>query len=130
MKKARSGGGISSNKVVQSRAGYKVEPQANKASPAGADGLGQAVQFKKDALIQAGKGYNPAPVPPTGAPGKYNSAWQGPGSGRTVYGRGSQSTYGPVNPGERNVAPDPPATGTRGRDILSGYGPEATNKGR
>ena len=129
MSKARSGGGLTSNKLVTSRAGYKVEPVANKASPAGSNQQGQAVQFKKEPLIQAGKGYNPLPVPPTGAPGKYNSAWQGPGSGRTVYRTGSQSTYGPVNPGERNKAPDVPAA-TPGRDILSGYGPEATNKGR
>jgi len=57
-----SGGGITSNKLVTSK-GYKTEPVANKASPAGAGQLGTAVQFKKEPLIQ-GKGYNPALVPP------------------------------------------------------------------
>src|SRR5262249_32899713 len=96
-----TGGGIQGNKVTQSRAGYKVEPAANKASPAGAGQLGAAVQFRKEPLIQ-GKGYNPSGVPATGVPGKFNSAAQGPGSGRTIYPSGGQSRYGPNAPNAVN----------------------------
>jgi hypothetical protein len=114
MAKAVSGGGITSNKYHTTKA-YKVEPVANKASPAGANQLGAAVQFRKEPLIQQGKGLNPPPVGPTGVPGYFNSAKAGPGSGRTIMRSGSQSTYGPVNPGEPKPAP---------RDILSEFGPE------
>jgi hypothetical protein len=111
--KIKSGGGLTSNKLVQSK-GYKVEPVANKASPAGAGQLGTAVQFRKEPLIQQGKGFNPGGVPATGVPGKFNAATSGPGSGRTVYPSGAQSQYGkPVS----DPAPRP-------RDILSEYGPE------
>jgi hypothetical protein len=118
MVKVKSGGGLTSNKLVQSTK-RKQEPVANKASPAGASQRGMATQFRKEPLIQQGKGYNPPGVPATGVPGKYNSATQGPSSQRTVYRFGSQSTYGKVNPGEPKPAP---------RDILSQYGPEATGK--
>jgi hypothetical protein len=90
MPKIVSGGGISSNKYVTSKAGGKVEPVSRKASPAGAAQLGAAVQFRKEPL-EAGKGYSPGEMPATGVKGTFNSASQGPGSGRTVYGSGSQS---------------------------------------
>src|SRR6516162_2507667 len=105
----KSGGGINSNKVVQSRSRGKVEPTTHKANVAGVAQQGLAVQFEKEPLT-SGKGYEPKPVPATGVPGRFNSAAQGPGSGRTVYGSGSQSTYGPVASSQVNRAPDPPAT--------------------
>src|SRR5262245_2900464 len=117
-----SGGGITSNKLVTSK-GYKTEPVANKASPAGAGQLGAAVQFRKEPLIQ-GPGYNPPGVPATGVPGKYNAALQGPGSQRTICRSGGQSQYGSPAPSAVNRAPDRSATGNRGRDILSDFGPE------
>jgi hypothetical protein len=117
-----TGGGISGNKVVQSRSGGKVEPVAHRANVAGVAQQGVSTQFEKEPLTQ-GRGYEPKAMPATGVPGKFNSAAQGPGSGRTVYGSGSQSQYGPVAPGQVNRAPDPPATAP-GRDILSDYGPE------
>jgi hypothetical protein len=122
----KSGGGINSNKVVQSRDGQKVEPVTHKANPAGVAQQGLATAFKKEPLTQ-GQGYEPKAMGPTGVPGQYNSSAQGPGSGRTVYRSGSQSTYGPVNPGQVNRAPDPPATAP-GRDILSDYGPEVRRR--
>lgn len=117
-----SGGGINSNKYKTSKAGQKVEPVTHKANVGAVAQQGAAVQFEKQPLTQ-GKGYEPKPCGPTGAPGQYNAAKQGPGSQRTVYRSGSQSEYGPVAQGSANRAPDPPATAP-GRDILSGYGPE------
>jgi hypothetical protein len=73
--KIKSGGGISSNKLVQSTK-WKQEPKAIKASPAGAAQQGMATQFRKEPL-QGGKGYSQAPMPPTGVPGKYNAATRG-----------------------------------------------------
>jgi hypothetical protein len=116
--RANSGGGIQSRVVKQSKA-YKSEPVANKASPAGANQLGAATAFRKEPLIQQGKGLNPPGVGATGVPGYFNSAKAGPGSGRTIMKSGSQSQYGPVNPGEPRPAP---------RDILSEFGPEASGK--
>jgi hypothetical protein len=127
MPKIKSGGGITMNKVSHA-SGPKREPIARAVSPAAVSQMGVATPFPKEPLHQ-GKGYSQGPMPPTGIPGKYNSAWEGPGSGRTIYRTGAQNLYGPVNPGERNRAPDPPAT-KPGRDILSMYGPEATGKGR
>src|SRR5215831_5692771 len=117
-----TGGGIHSNKTVQSRSGVKVEPKTHAGNVAGVAQQGMAAAFKKEPLIQ-GRGYEPAAMPATGVPGRFNSATQGPGSGRTVYGSGSQSTYGKVDPGQVNRAPDVPAT-KPGRDILSDYGPD------
>jgi hypothetical protein len=123
----KSGGGTNSRQVVQSKSGGKVEPVSHKGNAAGVAQQGLATAFRKEPIEQ-GRGYEPKAMPATGVKGTYNSAAQGPGSGRTVYGSGSQSTYGPVNPGQVNRAPDPPAT-KPGRDILSDYGPEL-RKGR
>jgi hypothetical protein len=119
---AKSGGGITSNKYKTSKSGQKVEPVTHKGNPAGVAQQGMALAFKREPITQ-GKGYEPSKMGPTGVKGSYNAATQGPGSQRTVYGSGSQGTYGKVNPGEVNRAPDPPATAP-GRDILSDYGPE------
>ena len=127
MVRMMSGGGINSNKVVQSKAG-KVEPVARKANPEAVAQQGLATAFQKSPLEQ-GRGYQPGEIPATGVKGTYNSATQGPASGRTVYGSGSQGTYGPVAQGETNRAPDVPAT-VPGRDILSDYGKEVSDKGR
>jgi hypothetical protein len=121
-----TGGGISGNKVVQSRSGQKVEPKTHRANVAGVAQQGLAVAFKKELLTQ-GKGYEPKAMGPTGAPGQYNAATSGPGSQRTVYRSGSQCQYGPANPGQVNRSPDRPATAP-GRDILSDYGPEVRRR--
>jgi hypothetical protein len=104
-----SGGGITSNKYRTSKAGEKVEPIAKKASPAGAAQLGMGVQFKREPLVQ-GKGYEPKAMGPTGVRGTFNSASQGPGSGRTIHASGSQSP----TPQAREMP--------KGRDTLSEYG--------
>jgi hypothetical protein len=127
MVKIMSGGGYDSRQVKKST-GYKTEPVSKAVSPAGANQQGAATAFKKEDLY-SGKGYTPQPCGPTGVPGKYNAAKQGPGSGRTVMPSGSQSQYGPVAQGQQNRAPDVPAT-KPGRDILSDYGPEISGPGR
>jgi hypothetical protein len=106
-----SGGGLTSNKLVQSK-NWKREPVANKASPAGSAQQGMAVQFRKEPLIQQGKGYNPPGVPATGIAGaRQGHAGAGPGGGgRTIYKSGSQS-------------PTPPAREMpAGRDTLAEFG--------
>jgi hypothetical protein len=109
MPKIISGGGISSTKYVTSKSGGKVEPISHKVSEAAAAQLGRAEQFKKPPL-EAGRGYTPGAMAPTGVRGTFNSASQGPGSGRTIHPSGSQS-------------PTPPAREMpKGRDILSEYG--------
>jgi hypothetical protein len=113
MAKARSGGGITSNKLMQSTK-WKQEPVANKASPAGAAQQGLAVQFRKEPLTQQGKGYNPSAMGSTGiANARQGPSGAGPGGGgRTIYKSGSQS-------------PTPPAREMpEGRNTLAEYGPD------
>jgi hypothetical protein len=113
-----TGGGIQSNKVVRSNA-PKQEPKPHAVSPGAVDMQGQATAFKKPPLV-SGKGYQP--------PGPNWNTQQGPGSNRVIYRTGSQALHGKVVPGEVNRAPDPPATGNRGRDILSDYGKDYRGK--
>jgi|SRR6516165_12291232 hypothetical protein len=119
-----TGGGINSNKTVQSRSGYKVEPTTNRGNVVGVAQMGLSHAFKPEPMLQ-GKGYEPAPMPPTGVKGTYNSSTQGPGSQRTVYGKGSQAEY---NPGPQPMRTNPmPA----GRDTLAEFGPDSvTAKGK
>ena len=122
--KIKSGGGITSNKYKTSKSGQKVEPVTHRGNVAGVAQQGLALAFKRQPLTQ-GKGYEPSKMGPTGiANATKGPAGAGPGGyGRTIYAHGAQGTYGKVNPGETNKAPDPPATAP-GRDILSDYGPE------
>jgi len=110
----KSGGGINSNKTVQSRSRVKVEPKIQAGNVAGVAQQGMATAFKKKPLIQ-GKGYETGPMPPTGIA----NATKGPagaapgGMGRTIYKSGSQSP----TPRAREV----PA----GRNTLAEYGPDS-----
>src|SRR5215467_8971636 len=104
-----TGGGIQSSRVVQSRAGYKVEPDARRANVEGVAQQGMATAFRKEPVIQ-GKGYEPTAMPATGVPGYFNSAKVGPGSGRTIMKSGSQSQYGPSAASAVDRSPDPPAS--------------------
>src|SRR5262245_49178348 len=114
----KSGGGINSNKVVQSRSGAKVEPVSKAGNVAGVAQQGLATAFRKEPIIQ-GQGYTPKAMPATGIRGTFNSATSGPGSGRTVYPSGSQGATPPAR--------EMPA----GRDTLSEDGPDsATARGR
>jgi hypothetical protein len=114
MVKMISGGGLTSNKLVQSRKG-KVEPKAKAVSVEATAQQGMSTAFKKNPLY-GGKGYEPQKVGPTGV-GKatVRPETPGPGSGRTTYAKGTQGLYGPINPGIPKPAP---------RDILSEFGPE------
>jgi hypothetical protein len=114
LKSAKSGGGLTMSITKSGKASWKTEPKSKAISPAAVNQMGVSTPFKKEPLVQ-GRGYETKPMPPTGVPGKYNAATQGPGSQRTAYRTGTQSTYGPIHPGLRKPAP---------RDILSEYGPE------
>ena len=114
-----SGGGITSNKLVTSK-GYKTEPRPRAANVEAVAQQGAALAFKRKDIYQ-GKGFSGGPVGPTGMKGTYNAKTSGPGSLRTTYKSGSQSQYGASAPSAVNKAPDPPATGTRGRDILKDF---------
>ena len=96
----KSGGGINSNKTVQSRSGYKVEPISKAGNVAGVAQQGMATAFRKEPITQ-GQGYTPGKMPATGVKGTYDSATSGPGSGRTVYPSGSQGAI----PLAREISP-------------------------
>ena len=116
----KSGGGINSNKTVQSRSSYKVEPIGKAGNVAGVAQQGLATAFRKEPITR-GQGYTPKAMPATGIA----NAVKGPpgagpgGGGRTIYRSGSQ---GPTPPAREMPA---------GRDTLSEYGPDsATARGR
>jgi hypothetical protein len=112
MSKAKSGGGITSNKLVTSRA-PKVEPRSRAISPGAVSKLGamqgnHATNQGRNVNVpppklDAGRGYQP--VGPTSNMGV------GPGANRTIYRSGSQSATPTARP--------MPA----GRDTLAEYGP-------
>jgi hypothetical protein len=114
-----AGGGINSNKTVQSKSGGKVEPVAKAANPAGVAQMGLSHQFKPEPMLQ-GKGYEPKAMGSTGiANARQGHAGPGPGGGgRMIYKSGSQS-------------PTPPAHGMpAGRDTLSEFGPDIPGRRR
>jgi hypothetical protein len=120
VKTIMSGGGINSNKTVQSKSGYKVEPKARAMSPEAVGQQGASLAFARKPL-ERGPGYTTKPMPSTGiANAVKGPAGAGPGGfGRTIYKSGSQS-------------PTPPAREMpAGRQILSEYGPDSiTARGR
>jgi len=116
MAKAVSGGGINS-RVTRHFTGYKREPVAKAQNVDAVAQQGRAVDFQRKPL-EAGSGYTPQAMPATGIPGKFNAAKAGPGSGRTVYPSGGQSTYGPVAKGIKDSAPDIPATAVSKRGLM------------
>ena len=74
-----TGGGISGNKVVQSRKGQKVEPTTHKGNVAGVAQQGAALAFKREP-ITSGKGYEPGKMGDTGiANARQGHAGPGPG---------------------------------------------------
>jgi hypothetical protein len=70
-----TGGGLNSNKVTQSKHG-KQKPISHKVGPEAAAQLGRSEQFRKPPL-EAGRGYTPGAMGPTGVRGTFNSASQG-----------------------------------------------------
>jgi hypothetical protein len=116
---SKAGGGINSNKKVE--VGVKTGSARSGVNPGFAGQIGPALGTH----IMDGKEVRGAPVPMKTAAQPYPSklgnevalnSGQRPGQGRTVHGRGSQGQHGGVAQGE-GVA--------KGRDILSGYGPES-----
>ena len=110
----KSGGGISSNKVVQSKSGGKVEPRSTAIDPAGVSQRDVSTPFRKTP-VEIGPGYNPGKMAATGiANARQGPPGAGPGGfGRTIYKSGSQS-------------PTPPAREMpAGRDTLAEYGPDS-----
>jgi hypothetical protein len=108
MSKARNGGGIQSNKLVN--VGVKAgPPRTNIVSPASASQLGRSVAFKRDPLP-----IGTASQVPLGNQLATNVGKGGPGAGRDVHRSGSQGQHGPAVSGH---SPER-------RDILSEFGPE------
>ena len=110
----KSGGGINSNKTVQSSAGVKVEPVTHAGNVAGVGQAGLSHAFKPEPMLQ-GKGYEPGKMPATGiANARQGPPGAGPGGfGRTIYKSGSQS-------------PTPPAREMpAGRNTLAEYRPDS-----
>jgi hypothetical protein len=127
-KAIRSGGGIRSNKLVHPK--VRTGPSStNKIRVAAVSELGQklgthvtdkskrlpdpSLTLRDGTAVQVDSGNRRAVETPCK-----------PGGGRNIYRAGFQAQTGAVVKGERNVAPDPPATRTVGRDILSSYGKE------
>jgi hypothetical protein len=107
MKKATSGGGLTSNKLVQPS--VRTGSPSKGSSPAAASQIGAATAFPKE-KIDAIRGYNVAKY---GNEVALNSK-SAPGQGRTIHKCGSQGLQGPVA-----GTPRP-----SGADILSQYGPD------
>jgi len=119
VKTIMSGGGLNSNKVVQSRSGYKVEPRSTAIDPAGVSQRDVSTAFRKTP-VEVGPGYSTKAMPATGiANARQGPPGAGPGGGgRTIYASGSQSP----TPSARQM----PA----GRDILSEYGRDIAGRTR
>jgi hypothetical protein len=127
MVKIVSGGGIRSNKTVQSKSGWKSEPRSRAVSVESTAQLGASTAFREPDLY-SGRGYKQSAMPRTGVPGAtVRPDTPGPGSGRTTYAKGTQAHYGPNPPNAVNKAPDVPGA-KPGRDILSDYGYEITRR--
>jgi hypothetical protein len=109
MNKIKSGGGITSNKLV--KPGIRTGQPYQGTSPAAAAQLGASTAFPKE-QVGVGPAYTGSKL---GNEIATNVGAGGPGKGRTTMHCGSQGVHGPVNPGE----PRP----QRG-DILSQFGPE------
>jgi hypothetical protein len=110
----KSGGGINSNKTVQSRSGGKVEPRSTAINPSGVSQRDVSTAFRKEP-VEVGPGYSTKAMPATGiANARQGPAGAGPGGfERTIYKSGSQS-------------PTPPAHGLpAGRDTLAEFGSDS-----
>jgi hypothetical protein len=95
-----SGGGLASNKLVQSRSA-KTEPKSHKVSVPAIAQIGRAVQFEKPKL-EAGRGLQPK--------GPTSNLGQGPGANRVLHPHGSQQR----TPEAREMP--------KGRDTLREFG--------
>jgi hypothetical protein len=110
MSKARSGGGIRSNKVarVGVRAGSRT---TNVVSPSAVADLGGSLAYKRLPLVKA-----QAPAVPMGNDLARNVGTGGPGAGRVTHHCGTQGTHGNTTGTNSGGRP--------ARDILGEFGPE------
>jgi hypothetical protein len=114
MAKARSGGGITGNKVVQKRESTREKTSARGVNVSGVSGLGKMrgnsvtergpLPFKKEGLYGG-----PAPIAVPLGNTKTVDPKPGPGAGRTIHRSGSQNQWGAPRGGEADTAPDVPA---------------------
>jgi hypothetical protein len=123
-KPVRSGGGLQSLKTKQVREATREKPATHKVSEEAAGQLGASVGFRAPTLYQS-HGFQPVRH---GNELATNVGKGGPGAGRTVHRSGSQGTHGSVSQGVKDWAPDVPATGSKGPDIHSMYGPEKSRR--
>jgi hypothetical protein len=114
--KAKSGGGITSNKLV--RVGQKLNPRSvDVVSVAATDMLGQATSFKKPDLVKPARDFAPM--------GNAMTNNCGPnGEGRTIYARGYQGQHGSAAKGEGNIGP---SKVDRGERAILGPAPNDTS---
>jgi len=116
MVKVMSGGGINSNKTVQSRSGAKVEPRSTAIDPAGVSQRDVSTAFRRTP-VEVGPGYSTKPQGDTGiANARKGPPGAGPGGGgRTIYASGSQSPTPPARemPPGRDVFNERPNKGNR-----------------
>lgn len=102
MPKIVSGGGINSNKLVQSKQ-KKTEPISHKGNVAGVGQIGLQHAFKPEPMTR-GKGFEPK--------GPTSNLGQGPGANRVIHPHGSQQR----TPEPREMP--------EGRNTLSEFGPD------
>jgi hypothetical protein len=98
MSKAKSGGGITSNKLVHRRH-IGGQRHKNAVSPSAVDMMGQSTSFQKPDLIKGRVAH-----PPLGNDLATNVGKGGPGAGRTTYHCGTQGTQGKPSHGEGGMA--------------------------
>jgi hypothetical protein len=122
MAKIKSGGGLTSNKLVN--VGVRTGSPSKATSPAAASQLGQSTAFKKETVDGGGRG-DRSPVLLGNA--KALAVGKGsPGADRDVHRSGSQGTWGSVVAGE----PEQGSTADRGpRAILGPKGSTPLRKG-
>jgi hypothetical protein len=95
--KAKSGGGITSNKLRQ--VGIKAGPRrTNVISPSAVADVGAAISYKRLPLIKS-----TAPQVPLGNDLATNVGRGAPGAGRTIYPCGYQDQHGAVAKGETGI---------------------------
>lgn len=100
MSKAKSGGGITSNKFV--RTGVETGGPYKATSPGASDHMGQSTKFKKE-RVDLGRAYTTSKL---GNELTLNVGKGAPGAGRTVMRSGSQGTHGQPAQGEAGMQGD------------------------
>jgi hypothetical protein len=109
--KPRSGGGLTSNKLVRPK--YRSGPaRTNVVSVQSVAEQGMSINWPRQPLVKGTAGQVPL--------GNQTSAEIkcGPGGGRTIYPRGTEDQHGKPSYGEGDIGPN------AGKDILSAYGPD------